>query len=531
MTLTRGDTTRNLDEALKWALAYSQQGWAVVPLHRVTKAGRCTCGSPTCHSPAKHPRIEWNETQTERPTTTEIRGWWRQWPGTNVGVVTGLISNLVVIDVDGPEGEASLRAAGIDIESLPDDAIVDTGRGFHIYVNHPGHFMPNKVGVLPKVDVRAEKGMVVAPPSVHASGTVYTSRSGGVPVPIDHPQLLAIAEGPTRRNERAKAVPRGTAGAWDWLVGDLGIEVPVAEGARNDTLARVAGRLLGQDRPVEEVLALVRSFNADALEPPLDDDEVATIVGSIATRDGNASLARLNQRLRLRDPIVRVLRQGDRWLWVLESGKTFEVAATSGALLTFGKVRTAVFRETGQVLATPIKGSGGWERTAELMAGVAEVSDDADLQDDVIEWLRTVCESGWGFKSGLTAYDLADIEQRWAHAYMLKRGYPVATTDGRLSIRLSKKVRGEAVANRAMPIKTSRELAEHLRVLGFTDGRVNVAWSEAPRDIGRRQEARVWTSPPGFVSSPLGLDTIPYGRDRVENLERALRAESDYAAK
>ena len=62
-----------------------------------------------------------------------------------VGIVTGPVSGIVVVDVDGAEGEASLAALG----ELPPTPTVRTGKGRHLYFKHPGFPVrncPDKAG-------------------------------------------------------------------------------------------------------------------------------------------------------------------------------------------------------------------------------------------------------------------------------------------------------------------------------------------------------------------------------------------------
>jgi hypothetical protein len=76
----------------KAALEYLVRGWSGIPIEG--NGGR------------KKPLVKWQEFQERLATPEEVAGWWKKWPDANVGIVTGAISNLVVVDTDGPEGEA-----------------------------------------------------------------------------------------------------------------------------------------------------------------------------------------------------------------------------------------------------------------------------------------------------------------------------------------------------------------------------------------------------------------------------------------
>ncbi len=86
-----------------------------------------------------------------------------------LAIRTGLASRLVVVDVDpAHDGEATLAhlvQQGLCTPTL----LVRTGSGGrHLYYRHPGTKVPCSQGRLgPGIDVRADGGYVVAPPSIH----------------------------------------------------------------------------------------------------------------------------------------------------------------------------------------------------------------------------------------------------------------------------------------------------------------------------------------------------------------------------
>ncbi len=139
-------------EIFSAAITYLERyGFSVIPLGRNSK----------------RPAIEWEPFQRRRPTLEELDAWFTNGDA-NIGIVTGAISGLVVLDIDGPEGEASMR--GLEVPLTKE---VRTPRGRHLYFEHPGNTkVPTAVGFLPHVDVRGDGGYVVAPPSI-VNGTTY----------------------------------------------------------------------------------------------------------------------------------------------------------------------------------------------------------------------------------------------------------------------------------------------------------------------------------------------------------------------
>ena len=129
---------------LQSALKYRSMGFSIIPVKK-----------------DKRPYIGWANFQKSRPSEKQIRQWWGKWPGANIGIVTGKISGLTVIDAD---SEAGLNALN---EFLPDSLtipIVKTPKGNHLYFKHsPG--LSNGVRIIKDTDLRTDGGYIIAPPS------------------------------------------------------------------------------------------------------------------------------------------------------------------------------------------------------------------------------------------------------------------------------------------------------------------------------------------------------------------------------
>src|SRR5262245_41297739 len=92
-------TTTDLLEA---ALLYASHGWHVFPCHTPTDDG-CSCHRATCANIVKHPRtLHGLNYATVNPSA--IQRWWKMWPDANIGIRTGSVSDLVVLDEDTYKG-------------------------------------------------------------------------------------------------------------------------------------------------------------------------------------------------------------------------------------------------------------------------------------------------------------------------------------------------------------------------------------------------------------------------------------------
>jgi hypothetical protein len=207
-----------------------------------------------------------------------INRWWESNPSYNIGIACGVYSNVFVIDIDGGEGEAALRKLEAEHGELP--ATVESitgGGGRHLWFRLPGIEIKNSVSKLgAKIDIRATGGFAICPPSVHASGREYRWSVDSANSFSEAPGWLInmIAE---PNNGGNTATPPS-----EWV--DL-VEQGVAEGRRNDCIARLVGHLLRRYVDPRIALELMRVWNSTRCRPPLPDDEVGSIVNSIAGKE------------------------------------------------------------------------------------------------------------------------------------------------------------------------------------------------------------------------------------------------------
>jgi len=241
------------------ALEYLELGWSVIPMR----------------ARDKRPAIRWQEFQQRRASKAMVRDWFKEQPEGNVGIVTGTISGLVVMDIDPRHGgEDSLAGLLREHGPLPQTIEARTGGGGrHVYFAHPGEVVRNKVGLVPGIDVRGDGGCVVAPPSVHESGRPYVWLEGHAPSDIAPAPLPAWL----LREMTGSASHSGhSLKYWREL-----IHQGVPEGTRNSTIASLSGHLLWHGVDADVVLELLLCWNRVRCQPPLGDGEVLRTVESI----------------------------------------------------------------------------------------------------------------------------------------------------------------------------------------------------------------------------------------------------------
>lgn len=249
-------------------------GWAVFPLRPDTKVPATPRG--------------FHDATTDTVTVMDV---WQCNPVANVGIATGAVSGLVVIDVD-PGGDATIMALVATLGPLPPTLVALTPRGAHAYFKHPGVDIRCSAGRLGNgVDVRADGGYVVAPPSTLVSAEYRWRLAPDRPEPI--PRDLAGL--PDLWVEALRTRPGKTAsGDWSQTYIDSACRnelrkvAHATNGSRNETLNRAAfaiGRFTAAGRLVEE--EVVNRLLHAALAAGLDEHEARrTIQSALDARRG-----------------------------------------------------------------------------------------------------------------------------------------------------------------------------------------------------------------------------------------------------
>ena len=258
------------------ALKLAQLGWSLIPLKPYSK----------------EPLVPWKALQKRKLTEPEIAGLLEQYPDANIGVVTGTISRIFVLDADAPE---VVKRWG-----TPETPIAETSRGRHYYYQLPDSAVPSIVGVADGVDIKAEGGYVVAPPSVHPSGRCYQwvipprglDPFGAEPAPPPAWLMELLSKHRARSGTLARIVQG------------------VPQGQRNISSAALIGKLLGclpQDDWESIAWPLAAAWNA-LNSPPLPDRELRRVFENIAAREQQRRLTAESKELRLTRALQKISR-------------------------------------------------------------------------------------------------------------------------------------------------------------------------------------------------------------------------------
>jgi len=251
---------RGATQAIDWALAYRRLGWSVIPINQATK------------KPPKD--FKWKQYQEEAADEATIRSWYARWPMAGVGIVTGRVSNLWVVDVDSADGFDHLTA--LDLPATP---TVKTSKGEHRYFAHPGALRntAKKVGGL---DTRGEGGFVVAPPTIHPTGVAYAW--GSAPWDSAPPSPPAALVALFAEARRVVAGGEDSGGEDNSYVELLANGTP--SGQRHHDMARLVGHYLAHGIAPAEVKILLRPW-VDRCQPPFPYHQLDTMVDDLAAAE------------------------------------------------------------------------------------------------------------------------------------------------------------------------------------------------------------------------------------------------------
>jgi hypothetical protein len=223
---------------------------------------------------AKHPASPHGFADATTDEAT-IREWFASNPTRNLGIATGSVSGVWVLDCD-DGSQATLLDWDRDHGGLPDTPTVRTGGGGRHYVfsQPPGISIPSRVKFAQGCDTRGDGGYVVAPPSIHESGRAYEWLVEGDPVAAPQWLLdLVLGRRVGDTVDEIEIQPNGLADA------------PGApKGRRFDAACRLIGTEIA--RGTDE-LVILREATAWAARctPPVPEEHIVQIVGDLLRKD------------------------------------------------------------------------------------------------------------------------------------------------------------------------------------------------------------------------------------------------------
>ncbi|HSF51270.1 MAG TPA: bifunctional DNA primase/polymerase, partial [Nitrososphaeraceae archaeon] len=201
----------NLKSTLDFATAYIKNGFSIIPLHKKSKK----------------PSIDkWDPFKVSYPSKEQLEEWFSH-NGNNIGLVTGRISAIFVIDVDGKKAyEYYINKIQSDrqlISANEHTMKIKTGSGNIniVFGFNPQDFSPNELRNLvlwretddnngkrivdeqdnnnhdhnhSEIRLKGEGGYIVAPPSIHPNNNEYNLVNGIDPIILKREQIQKLID-------------------------------------------------------------------------------------------------------------------------------------------------------------------------------------------------------------------------------------------------------------------------------------------------------------------------------------------------
>ena len=250
-------------KAVDHAVQYAEKGWHVLPLHSVIN-GKCTCNKVGCTSAGKHPQTI-NGLKSATVDKDTINEWFKHWPRANIGIATGQLSGIGVVDIDPRHGgEDSLDELTAKYGCIPDtvEAITQSS-GRHIIFQYEEGFRTTAGKLGRGIDTRGDGGYIVAAPSKGLLGEYHWEASSD---PEDCP------------------IVRAPAWVLQLLNRNKDLEFAsekIGEGLRNAYMCSIGGALRSRGVSFKAILACLQEENMQRCDPPISNIEVFNIARSM----------------------------------------------------------------------------------------------------------------------------------------------------------------------------------------------------------------------------------------------------------
>ncbi len=273
---------------------------------------------------------QWRQYITNRPSIEETENWFSTYNNCGIGMVTGRVSGYIVLDIENKyKGDVNQL-----LSQYPTKLVAKSGSGgYHFYYKYPKDYdkpIKNRVQIMPNIDIRADGGFIVLPPTKHPSGGYYQwvldGEAGDFPM-----SLLSInASGIDNTNDNK------------WVTELL---KGVDSGERNQACARLAGYFFGKGLSNDIVESMLLEWNTKN-NPPMDYQEIISTIDSVSryhtsitspvksiefVQEGEAVSPQPTNFnvLKMKDYFQQYGSEGVQWLvqdWLSEKSITFIVA-------------------------------------------------------------------------------------------------------------------------------------------------------------------------------------------------------------
>lgn len=259
--------------------------------------------------------FKWAQYQERIASEKEMREWFKDNPDLNIGILTGEISGVIILDLDSESAYEYASEKG-----LPLTPTVKTGRGWQLYFKHPGFLVKNSKNPKLKIDIKGEGGYGVAPPSIHGTGSRYEWVQGQSILEIEPAECPAWlidyikspkTENPERKVSVKKETQPDTAAETDPDEKDFAdiIREGLESGERNQGATSLIGNLFKSGLKESVLWEIFKLWNAERNKPPMGEDELKRTFVSIRDKEKKSQI-KINDLLDTPQSIENEYNQG-----------------------------------------------------------------------------------------------------------------------------------------------------------------------------------------------------------------------------
>jgi hypothetical protein len=306
-----------MSETLKYARDYVEKGFSVIPLRPNTKI-------PALPS--------WEPYQDRLPTDEELKLWFDNNYGYNIGIVTGRVSGLAVIDCDTEAAIDYIFKHGLDQAPT-----VETSKGRHYYFKSSGVKSEKYTDGNIKIDLKAEGGYVVAPPSIHETGKLYQWMPGKDVDTLPLPEFSKVPWADKKSNKKDETDNSKE-------LKDLYNGSP--NGTRHNDLIKILGSWIHDGLSEKQCLENAQIWNTKN-KPPLTNEELASQVKDAYSRYHKKDICQQDEILKLTKEMKLFHDQYQNPY--IHDGKKILSLSKDG----IGQILTAMYYEKTEIIPSP----------------------------------------------------------------------------------------------------------------------------------------------------------------------------------
>ncbi len=235
---------------------------------------------PVKEDGSKKPYVKWELYQTEKASAETIKMWWQSFPNASIGIVTGKISNISVIDVDLHKMSDEEVA---DCQDKFPEVLTPTAtsprKGLHYYFQYCPD-LPNKANIYKHVDGRNDGNYIIAPPSQNGVGNyawiegkkITDLQLGIIPISYTNFFYLYISNNSNKGFSNNSQQLSTT------------VNSKIQEGTRDDEMFHLANILAKGHASKEEIYKYLWLTGTYCCDPPFPEDEIMAKIESAMKR-------------------------------------------------------------------------------------------------------------------------------------------------------------------------------------------------------------------------------------------------------